>query len=51
MAPLNYGDKNFGGAVDGRFTAAFALVLPGIRFAAVGLGSAVETKAWIIERG
>ena len=51
MAPLSDGDENFGGALDGRFTAAFALVLPGVGFAAVGLRAAAQAEAWIVERG
>ena len=51
MAPLSDGDENVGGAVDRRFTAAFALILPGVGFAAVGLGAAVQAKSWIVERG
>jgi hypothetical protein len=45
------GDEDFLGAVNGSCPAAFALVLPGIGFAALGFGAASEAKAGIIEAG
>jgi hypothetical protein len=48
---LSDGDENFSGAIDGRFTAAFAWVLLGVGFAALSLRAAVEAKAWVVERG
>jgi hypothetical protein len=46
------GEKDFLGAIDGVFAAAFAFVLLGIGFASVGgFGAASEAKAGIVEAG
>src|SRR3984893_7790927 len=45
------GDQDFLGAVNGSCAAAFALVLLGVGFAALGFGAARETKAGIVEAG
>ena len=45
------GDQDFLGAVNGSCAAAFALVLPGVGFAALGFRAASEAKAGIVEAG
>jgi hypothetical protein len=45
------GDQDFLGAVNGSCAAAFALVLLGVGFAALGFGAAREAKAGIVEAG
>jgi hypothetical protein len=46
------GEKDFLGAIDGVFAAAFAFVLLGVGFASVGgFGPASEAKAGIVEAG
>jgi hypothetical protein len=45
------GDEDFLGAVNGSCPAAFALILLGIGFAALGFRAAGEAKAGIIEAG